>query len=76
MGPTATLEPPDGLRGLADDLLAADGTGKEVCVHGGAFSGMKGLLLRSPFHRPALVRVHILGRPVDLEVKRSLLKLC
>ena len=75
--PTSTLDGPDRLPALrVDESLAADGTGKRVCVCGGAFSGLKGVLLRTPPHRPALVRVEFLGRPVDLEIEPSLLKVC
>jgi hypothetical protein len=67
---------PSAICGLGVEARAADGTGKPVCVRGGAFGGMKGVLLQRPLHRPALVRVQILGRPVDLEITLSLLKVC
>jgi len=62
--------------GGSDDegATAPTESGTVVRVCGGAFCGMTGILLQSPPDRPALVRVEVLGRPVELEINRSFLQ--
>ena len=49
---------------------------QRVFVRAGPFRGVTGILVHQSPDRPAIVRVEVLGRPVDLEIELGLLSCC